>query len=68
MTKFNQMTQAEHMYIYDKKSLADIGIELGLSRRLYTIGKRNMDGIKRDLMLNTTKTDLAKNFENLQEK
>ena len=34
MTKFNQQTQAEHMYIYDKKSLAEIGMQLGLSRRI----------------------------------
>ena len=34
MTKFNQLTQAEHMYIYDKKSLAEIGMQLGLSRRI----------------------------------
>ena len=40
MTKYNQMTQAEHMYIYDKKSLADIGIELGLSRRILFYWKK----------------------------
>ena len=34
MTKYNQQTQAEHMYIYDKKSLAEIGMELELSRRI----------------------------------
>ena len=33
MTKFNQQTQAEHMYIYNKKYLTEIGMELGLSRR-----------------------------------
>jgi len=40
MTKFNQLTQAEHMYIYDKKSLAEIGIELGLSRRILFYWKK----------------------------
>lgn len=40
MTKFNQLTQAEHMYIYDKKSLAEIGMELGLSRRILFYWKK----------------------------
>ena len=45
MTKFNQLTQAEHMYIYNKKSLAEIGMELGLSRRIlfYWTKKYNWD-------------------------
>ena len=40
MTKFNQLTQAEHMYIYDKKSLAEIGMQLGLSRRILFYWKK----------------------------
>ena len=40
MTKYNQLTQAEQMYIYDKKSLAEIGIELGLSRRILFYWKK----------------------------
>ena len=40
MTKYNQLTQAEHMYIYDKKSLAEIGIQLGLSRRILFYWKK----------------------------
>ncbi len=40
MTKYNQQKQAEHMYIYDKKSLADIGVELGLSRRILFYWKK----------------------------
>ena len=40
MTKFNQLTQAERMYIYDKKSLAEIGMELGLSRRILFYWKK----------------------------
>ena len=40
MTKFNQQTQAEHMYIYNKKSLAEIGMELGLSRRILFYWKK----------------------------
>jgi len=40
MTKYNQLTQAEHMYIYDKKSLAEISTELGLSRRILFYWKK----------------------------
>ena len=40
MTKFNQLTQAEHMYIYDKKSLAEIGMQFGLSRRILFYWKK----------------------------
>ena len=40
MTKYNQLAQAERMYIYDKKSLAEIGIELGLSRRILFYWKK----------------------------
>ena len=40
MTKFNQLIQAEHMYIYDKKSLAEIGMELGISRRILFYWKK----------------------------
>ena len=40
MTKFNQLTQAEHMYIYDKKPLAEIGMKLGLSRRILFYWKK----------------------------
>ena len=40
MTKYNQLAQAERMYIHDKKSLAEIGIELGLSRRILFYWKK----------------------------
>ena len=40
MTKYNQLTQAEHMYIYDKKSMAEIGTQLGLSRRILFYWKK----------------------------
>ncbi len=43
MTKFNQLTQAEHLYIYDKKSLADIGTQLGLSRRILFYWKKKYE-------------------------
>ena len=47
MTKFNQLAQAEHMYIYDKKSLAEIGMELGLSRRILFYWKKEYNWNKK---------------------
>ena len=47
MTKFNQLAQAEHMYIYDQKSLAEIGMELGLSRRTLFYWKKEYDWDKK---------------------
>lgn len=47
MTKFNQLTQAEHMYIYDKKSLTEIGMELGLSRRILFYWKKEYNWDKK---------------------
>ena len=47
MTKYNQQTQAEHMYIYDKKSLAEIGMQLGLSRRILFYWKKEYNWDKK---------------------
>ena len=47
MTKYNQQKQAEHMYIYDKKSLAEIGMELGLSRRILFYWKKEYNWDKK---------------------
>ena len=47
MTKYNQLAQAEHMYIYDQKSLADIGMELGLSRRTLFYWKKEYNWDKK---------------------
>lgn len=47
MTKYNQQTQAEHMYVYDKKSLAEIGMELGLSRRILFYWKKECNWDKK---------------------
>ena len=47
MTKFNQLAQAEHMYIYDQKSLAEIGMELGLSRRTLFYRKKEYEWDKK---------------------
>ena len=55
MTKFNKLTQAEHMYIYDKKSLAEIGIELGLSRRILFYWKKEHKWDKKRFEVEHTK-------------
>ena len=47
MTKFNQQAQAERMYIYDKKSLAEIGMALGLSRRILFYWKKQYNWDKK---------------------
>ena len=47
MTKFNQLTKAEYMYIYDKKSLAEIGMELGVSRRILFYWKKEYNWDKK---------------------
>ena len=47
MTKYNQLAQAERMYIYDKKSLAEIGMELGLSRRILFYWKKEYNWDKK---------------------
>ena len=47
MTKFNQLTKAEHMYIYDKKSLAEIGMQLELSRRILFYWKKEYNWDKK---------------------
>ena len=47
MTKSNQLTQAEHMYIYNKKSLTEIGMELGLSRRILFYWKKEYNWDKK---------------------
>ena len=55
MTKFNQLTQAEHMYIYDKKSLSEIGMQLGLSRRILFYWKKEYNWDKKRFEAEHTK-------------
>lgn len=55
MTKFNQLAQAEHMYIYDKKSLAEIGMELELSRRILFYWKKEYNWDKKRFEVEHTK-------------
>ena len=47
MTKFNQLTQAERMFIYDKKSLTEISMKLGLSRRILFYWKKEYNWDKK---------------------
>ena len=55
MTKYNQLTQAEHLYIYDKKSLAEIGMQLGLSRRILFYWKKKYKWDEKRLEVEHTK-------------
>ena len=55
MTKYNQLTQAEHLYIYDKKSLAEIGMQLGLSRRILFYWKKEYEWDEKRLEVEHTK-------------
>ena len=55
MTKYNQLTQAEHMYVYDKKSLAEIGMELGLSRRILFYWKKEYKWDEKRFVVEHTK-------------
>ena len=55
MTKYNQLTQAEHRYIYDKKSLAEIGMEIGLSRRTLFYWKKEYEWDKKRFEVEHTK-------------
>ena len=55
MTKYNQLTQAEHLYIHDKKSLAEIGMQLGLSRRILFYWKKEYKWDEKRLEVEHTK-------------
>ena len=55
MTKYNQLAQAEHLYIYDKKSLAEIGMQLGLSRRILFYWKKEYKWDEKRLEVEHTK-------------
>lgn len=60
MTKLNQLTEAERMYVYDKKSLNEIGIELGLSRRILFYWKKEYNWDKKRFDLDRTKEKFSK--------
>ena len=52
MTKLDKLKQAEHFYIYEKQPLYVIGKNLIFRAEHYSIGKRNINGIKRGLKKN----------------
>ena len=60
MTKYNQLPQAENMYIYEKKSLAEIGSKLGLSRRILFYWKKKYNWDKKRFKLEYEKENFSK--------
>ena len=68
MTKYNQLTQAEYMYIYDKKSLAEIGTQLGLSRRILSYWKKEYKWDKKRFEVEHTKYRFSEELLNFARK
>ena len=60
MTKYNQLPQAEHMYIYDRKSLGEIGSKLGLSRRILFYWKKKYNWDKKRFEMDYEKENFSK--------
>ena len=60
MTKYNQLPQAEHMYVYDRKSLAEIGTQLGLSRRILFYWKKKYNWDKKRFEMEYEKENFSK--------
>ena len=60
MTKYNQLPQAENMYIYERKSLAEIGAQLGLSRRILFYWKKKYNWDKKRFELEYEKENFSK--------
>ena len=60
MTKYNQLPQAENMYIYDRKSLAEIGAQLGLSRRILFYWKKKYNWDQKRFELEYEKENFSK--------
>ena len=60
MTKYNQLPQAEHMYIYDRKSLTEIGTQLRLSRRILFYWKKKYNWDKKRFELEYEKENFSK--------
>ena len=60
MTKYNQLPQAEHMYVYEKKSLAEIGAQLGLSRRILFYWKKKYNWDKKRFEMDYEKENFSK--------
>ena len=60
MTKYNQLPQAEHMYVYDRKPLPEIGAQLGLSRRILFYWKKKYNWDKKRFELEYKKENFSK--------
>lgn len=60
MTKYNQLPQAEHMYIYERKSLAEIGALLGLSRRILFYWKKKYNWDKKRFEMDYEQENFSK--------
>ena len=60
MTKYNQLPQAEHMYVYERKSVAEIGVQLGLSRRILFYWKKKYNWDKKRFELEYEKENFSK--------
>ena len=60
MAKYTEFSQAEHMYIYDRKPLAEIGTQLGLSRRILFYWKKRYNWDKKRFELEYEKENFSK--------
>ena len=60
MAKYTEFSQAEHMYIYDRKPLAEIGVQLGLSRRILFYWKKKYNWDKKRFELEYEKENFSK--------
>ena len=60
MTKYNQLPQAEHMYVYERKSVAEIGVQLELSRRILFYWKKKYNWDKKRFEMDYEKENFSK--------
>ena len=60
MTKYNQLPQAEHMYVYERKSVAEIGVQLELSRRILLYWKKKYNWDKKRFEVDYEKENFSK--------
>lgn len=60
MTKYNQLPQAEHMYVYERKSVAEIEVQLELSRRILFYWKKKYNWDKKRFELEYEKESFSK--------
>ena len=60
MAKYTEFSQAERMYIYERKSLAEIGEQLGLSRRILFYWKKKYNWDKKRFELEYEKENFSK--------